>query len=226
MRTFVNFLGILFTGAAWLWLLNQPPDQTFSLVVAVGGVLGILPFVWLGRWLLDAQPTIERALWVTTFVHYGVFTLLGAAILEATRIGMAAPGWVIPLPPEVGLTLMIVTGALVLFAMANLALRGLGAPFAVALSRQLAMDWLYAWTRNPMVLSAMAFLIAVGLWLQSTLFVLWVIAVVVPAMLVFLKVYEERELEIRFGEAYREYREKTPMLWPRKPEKPRNEFRG
>jgi protein-S-isoprenylcysteine O-methyltransferase Ste14 len=43
---------------------------------------------------------------------------------------------------------------------------------------------------------------------------------------VFLKVYEERELEIRFGEAYREYREKTPMLWPRRPEKPRNEFRG
>ena len=77
-----------------------------------------------------------------------------------------------------------------------------------------------------MVLSALAFLIAVGLWLRSTLFVLWVIAVAIPAVLVFLKVYEERELEIRFGEAYREYREKTPMLWPRRPEKPRNEFRG
>jgi len=93
-------------------------------------------------------------------------------------------------------------------------------------TRALAAEWLYAWTRNPMVLSALAFLIAVGLWLRSTLFVLWVIAVITPAVLVFLKVYEERELEIRFGEAYREYREKTPMLWPRRPEKPRNEFRG
>jgi protein-S-isoprenylcysteine O-methyltransferase Ste14 len=219
MRTLVNFLGIVFAGAVWLWLLDRPPGQTLSPVIAIGGVLGTLPLVWLGRKLLDAQPTIERALWVTTFVHYSVFTLLGAAIIEATRIGLAAPGWVIPLPPEVGLVLMTVSGALVLLAMANLALRGLGAPFAIALSRELAMDWLYAWTRNPMVLSALAFLIAVGLWLRSTLFVLWAVAVVIPAILVFLKVFEERELEIRFGEAYREYREKTPMLWPRKPER-------
>lgn len=221
MRTIVNLLGIVFTGGVWLWLLNQPPDQTVSIILAIGGAFGVLPLVWLGRRLLDAQPAIERALWVTTFVHYGVFTLLGAAIIEATRVGMAAPGWMIPLPPEVGLALMIVSGALVLLAMANLALRGLGAPpeGAIALSRELAMDWLYAWTRNPMVLSALVFLIAVGLWLRSTLFVLWVIAVAIPAVLVFLKVYEERELEIRFGEAYREYREKTPMLWPRRPEK-------
>ena len=49
MRTLVNLLGIVFTGAVWLWLLDQPPDQTLSLVVAVGGVVGILPLVWLGR---------------------------------------------------------------------------------------------------------------------------------------------------------------------------------
>jgi protein-S-isoprenylcysteine O-methyltransferase Ste14 len=219
MRTLVNLLGIVFTGAVWLWLLNQPPDQTVSIVIAIGGVLGVLALVWLGRRLLDAQPTVERAMWVTTFVHYGVFILLGAAIVEATRVGLASPGWVIPLPPEVGLALMVVTGALALLAVANLALRGLGAPFAIALSRELAMDWLYAWTRNPMVLSALAFLIAVGLWLRSTLFVLWAIAAVIPAVLVFLKVYEERELEIRFGEAYRNYKAKTPMLWPRRPEK-------
>jgi protein-S-isoprenylcysteine O-methyltransferase Ste14 len=41
--------------------------------------------------------------------------------------------------------------------------------------------------------------------------------VVLPAMLVFLKIYEEHELEIRFGKSYQEYRTKTPMLWPRKP---------
>jgi protein-S-isoprenylcysteine O-methyltransferase Ste14 len=219
MRTVVNLLGIVITGGVWLWLLNQPLDPTVSILLAIGGTLGTLPLVWLGRRLLDAQPTIERALWVTTFVHYGVFTLLGAAIIAATQVGIAAPGWVMPLPPEVGLALMIVSGALALLAVANLALRGLGAPFAIALSRELAMDWLYAWTRNPMVLSALAFLIAVGLWLRSTLFVLWVIAIVVPAILLFLKVYEERELEIRFGEAYRGYKAKTPMLWPRRPEK-------
>jgi protein-S-isoprenylcysteine O-methyltransferase Ste14 len=68
-----------------------------------------------------------------------------------------------------------------------------------------------------MILSALAFLIAPGLWLRSTVFVLWAVAVVIPVVLVFLKVYEERELEIRFGAKYLEYKAKTPMLWPRKP---------
>jgi protein-S-isoprenylcysteine O-methyltransferase Ste14 len=29
--------------------------------------------------------------------------------------------------------------------------------------------------------------------------------------------YEERELEIRFGQSYREYKARTSFLWPRKP---------
>ncbi|MBM2850085.1 MAG: hypothetical protein HW418_3027, partial [Anaerolineales bacterium] len=55
MRTLVNLLGIVFTGGVWLWLLNQPPDQTVSIILAIGGAFGVLPLVWLGRRLLDAQ---------------------------------------------------------------------------------------------------------------------------------------------------------------------------
>jgi protein-S-isoprenylcysteine O-methyltransferase Ste14 len=47
--------------------------------------------------------------------------------------------------------------------------------------------------------------------------VLWALILVTPALLVFVKVYEERELEIRFGTSYLEYRSRTPMLFPRKP---------
>ncbi|MEX1071794.1 MAG: methyltransferase [Anaerolineales bacterium] len=78
----------------------------------------------------------------------------------------------------------------------------MGAPFAVALTRRVAMDWFYAWTRNPMVLSTMSFMVALGLWLQSALFVLWVLFWLTPAFIFFLKVYEERELEIRLGKPY------------------------
>jgi len=99
----------------------------------------------------------------------------------------------------------------------NLALKGLGAPFAIALSRKLAVDWLYAWTRNPMVLATLVFLLSLGIWFQSALFVLWVLILVVPALLFIVKVYEERELELRFGASYLEYKSKTPMLLPRKP---------
>jgi protein-S-isoprenylcysteine O-methyltransferase Ste14 len=96
-------------------------------------------------------------------------------------------------------------------------LKGLGAPFAIALSRKLAVDWLYAWTRNPMLLAGLALLISLGIWFQSTLFVLWALLLFAPALLFFEKVYEERELEIRFGASYLAYKSRTPMLFPRKP---------
>jgi protein-S-isoprenylcysteine O-methyltransferase Ste14 len=187
------------------------------MLVAVGGVLGVFPVVWIGRRVLDRRPTINQAHWVTTVVHFAVMALLGSAIIEAVRLGQTWRGWVIPLPAEVGWILMMATGTAVVLTVLNLALRGLGAPFAIALSRRLAMDWMYAWTRNPMVVGGLAFLVALGLWLRSTLFVLWVLVLVMPAILVFLKGYEERELEIRFGAPYLEYKAKTPMLWPRRP---------
>jgi protein-S-isoprenylcysteine O-methyltransferase Ste14 len=115
------------------------------------------------------------------------------------------------------LALVIITGAAFLLTVVNLALKGLGAPFFIALSRKLAADWLYAWTRNPMVLAVLAFFLSLGIWFQSMLFVLWVLILFAPALLYFVKVYEERELEIRFGASYLEYKSRTPMLFPRRP---------
>jgi protein-S-isoprenylcysteine O-methyltransferase Ste14 len=116
-----------------------------------------------------------------------------------------------------GLLLAIITGAAFLLTVVNLALKGLGAPFFIALSRKLAADWLYAWTRNPMLLAVLAFFLSLGIWFRSTLFVLWVLILFAPALLFFVKVYEERELEVRFGAPYREYKSRTPMLFPRRP---------
>jgi protein-S-isoprenylcysteine O-methyltransferase Ste14 len=113
------------------------------------------------------------------------------------------------------MVLVIITGAVSFLVVANLALKGLGAP-GIALSSKLAVDWLYAWTRNPMVLAGLAFFLSLGIWFQSALFVLWVLIEFEPAIFFFVKVYEERELEIRFGETYREYKAKTSFLWPKK----------
>jgi protein-S-isoprenylcysteine O-methyltransferase Ste14 len=111
-------------------------------------------------------------------------------------------GWVLPVPDEIGLLLVTITGSASLLAVVNLALKGFGAPFFIALSQKLAVDWLYAWTRNPMLLAALAFFLSLGIWFQSALFVLWVLFIVIPAFLFFVKVYEERELEFRFGASY------------------------
>ncbi len=213
----VGGVGFALTLAVWWWVIQQQFGPVLRPLIMVGGMLTVFPVVWVGRRVLDVKPTPDRGVWVTTVVHFSLMVLFGAAIIEAIGIGKAYPGWAIPLPREIGLAVMVVAAPVLLSTVVDLALQGLGAPFAVALTRRLATSWLYGWTRNPMVLSAFVFLTGLGLWLQSTLFLLWVVGLFTPAILVFLKVYEERELEVRFGASYLEYRANTPMLWPRKP---------
>jgi len=208
---------LVLTLLTWQWALNQPLSNTVNLSIIVGGVLLVFPIIWLGRMTLDRQPTTGRATWITTLVHYSAVILLGTAILRAVATHQDWSGWTLPIPVEIGMLLVIVTGVAALSAVVNLALKGLGAPFAIALTKKLAVDWLYAWTRNPMVLATLAFLLSLGIWFQSALFVLWVLVLFAPALLVFVKVYEERELELRFGAPYLEYKSRTPMLFPRRP---------
>lgn len=201
----------------WMWVLAQPFSNAVNLSIIVGAVIVIFPVIWLGRMLLDRHPGLDRAAWITTFMHAIVMILFGAAIIRAVTTYETWRGWLIPIPVEMGLLLALITGVAAALTVMNLALRGLGAPFAIALSRRLAVDWLYAWTRNPMVLASLALLLALGIWFQSTFFVLWACLLVTPALLLFVKVFEERELEIRFGASYREYKARTPMLIPRRP---------
>jgi protein-S-isoprenylcysteine O-methyltransferase Ste14 len=217
VELFFRIALLVFTWFIWLWTLDQPLSNIMNLSIIVGCVLLVFPIVWLGRTILDRQPSTGRAVWITTFVHYAVGILFGAAIIRAVITHQDWSGWTIPIPVEIGLLLVIITGVAVLATVVNLALKGLGAPFAIALSRKLAVDWLYAWTRNPMVFAVLAFLLSLGIWFQSALFVLWVLILFAPALLVFVKVYEERELEFRFGASYLKYKSRTPMLFPKRP---------
>jgi protein-S-isoprenylcysteine O-methyltransferase Ste14 len=201
----------------WLWLPEQRFNNVVEVLMIVGGVVLVVPVVWLGRVLLGRDPGPRRLAWVTTFVHFSLLSLLGTAIIRAVVTYRDWPGWIIPIPVEIGWLLTVVTGIAAAMTVLNLAIRGLGAPFAIALTRRLAADWMYAWTRNPMVLASLACLVSLGLYLRSALFVVWALALVTPAFLVFLKVYEERELELRFGKPYLEYKSRTPMLIPRRP---------
>jgi protein-S-isoprenylcysteine O-methyltransferase Ste14 len=200
-----------------MWVLNLRLSNLENLSIIVGGVVLAFPVVWVGRKILDKQPTTSRAVWVTTFVHFALGFLFGVPIIRALATHQDWSSWALPVPSEIGLALVIITGTAFLLTVVNLALKGFGAPFFIALSRKLAADWLYAWTRNPMVLAALAFFLSLGIWFQSVLFVLWVVILFAPALLVFVKVYEERELEIRFGASYLEYKSRTPMLFPRRP---------
>jgi protein-S-isoprenylcysteine O-methyltransferase Ste14 len=199
------------------WASDASLSKATNLSIIVGGVLLTFPLVWLGRKILDRDQTISRVAWTTTFVHLALGFTLGVPIIRAVTSHQGWSGWVLPVPSEIGLALSIITGTAFLLTVVNLALKGFGAPFFIALSRKLAAAWLYGWTRNPMALAALAFFLSLGIWFQSAPFVLWVLILFAPALLFFVKVYEERELEFRFGAPYLEYKSRTPMLFPRRP---------
>ena len=217
VELFFRIALMAFSWFLWWWAFNTPLSNVMNLSIIVGGLLLVFPLVWLGRKILDRHLTTSGVAWITTFVQFAVGNLFFVAIIRAVTTHQDWSDWVLPVPAEIGLLLAIITGAAFLLTVVNLALKGFGAPFYIALSRKLAADWLYAWTRNPMALAILAFLLSLGIWFQSGLFVLWVLILFAPALLVFLKVYEERELEYRFGASYLEYKSRTPMLFPRRP---------
>jgi protein-S-isoprenylcysteine O-methyltransferase Ste14 len=201
----------------WLWMLNITIPKVLNLSIIVGGVLLTFPLVWLGRKILDRHPTEGHAVWTTMFVHFGLGFTFGVPLVRAMATYQDWRGWILPVPDEIGLVLVIITSAAFLLTVVNLALKGFGAPFFIALSRKLAAECLYSRTRNPMAIAGLSLFVSFGIWFQSALFVLWVLIVLAPAYIFFVKVYEERELEIRFGASYREYKSRTPNFFPGKP---------
>ena len=211
----LRILGFVATLAVWNLVLNT--EHRFRILIATACTFAVYPTVWISRKVLDRHPTNERCVWLTSVLHIILMMLFGIAVVESVQTYLRSPEWSVPVPREIGTTLLVVTSVLTILTVLNLALSGLGAPFALALSKRLASRWMYAWTRNPMVLGTLACLCSAAIYLQSLQFLLWVLVVVSPAWLIFLRVYEERELEIRFGKPYLEYKAATPFFWPRKP---------
>lgn len=124
-------------------------------------------------------------------------------------------GWRGLRAPVVGGLLLLAGGAIVVWCNALFLTFGQGTahPFA-AKTRRLVIAGPYCYVRNPMmwgVGSLLAggalFLGSLGLWFALATFLLFITS--------FVPLYEERDMERRFGEEYREYCRRVPRWWPR-----------
>jgi protein-S-isoprenylcysteine O-methyltransferase Ste14 len=91
---------------------------------------------------------------------------------------------------------------------------GRGTPVPIMATQQLIIQKPYNYCRNPMALGAIVVYLGVAILIGSISAAGLVLAFSV-LLLVYIKFLEEKEMELRFGEAYREYRKQTPFIIPR-----------
>ncbi len=188
----------------------------FGLLVFVSGV-GILGL------RLRSYPSRQNAEKFSRIAHFLFFAGLGTP----GTIWIFYPGLThldeligvdaLPLKPFfliAGIVLLL--PGLYLLGITNKSLRALGSGAnAFRLTKRIVEGGIYKYTRNPMSLGYYLFSLSLGFISGSTLLTLGVLLGLVPAHIFFLKYFEELELELRFGESYKEYKKNTPFLFPK-----------
>ncbi|PKK81223.1 MAG: hypothetical protein CVT47_03565 [Thermoplasmata archaeon HGW-Thermoplasmata-2] len=92
---------------------------------------------------------------------------------------------------------------------------GKGTPAPDAPTQKLVAVGPYAFVRNPIVLGQMVAYAGFGIFFGSVSFLTIIMPLTVILHVCYLKFVEEKELEIRFGDEYRRYKEKVPMFIPK-----------
>lgn len=195
------------------------------MVVLYLGFVGLLAFIMgagiLGFWLRK-HPSKTNAETSSRIMHFLFFAGLGTPFL----ISLFYPGLthldeLLGLEPLPWKSVFLIAGiilavpGLYFLAVSNKLLRALGSGTnAFRLTKHIVETDIYKYTRNPMSLGYYLFALGVGFISGSTLLTLYVLLGLVPAHLFFLRFFEELELELRLGESYKEYKQKTPFLVP------------
>lgn len=144
----------------------------------------------------------------TVWVGKGVDLMLGWSVFPP-----------VPFNFFIGLGVLIVAALLCWGSMYQLYRAGHGFPWGdvddAAQSRELVTTGLYRYTRNPMILGFLILLSGIGWLVQSITAIIIIPFITFVVLWMWLKRREEPRLEQRFGDAYRAYRNTTPLIIPR-----------
>jgi protein-S-isoprenylcysteine O-methyltransferase Ste14 len=196
------------------------------MVVLYLGLLGYLAFVMgvaiLGVWL-RRHPSKVNAEKSSRIMHFLFFAGLGLPFLISVFYpGLRNLDALVGLEPLPFRTFFLIAGiilaipGLYLMGISVRALRALGSGAnAFRLTKRIVEIDVYKYTRNPMSLGYYLVALSIGFISGSTLLTLYALLGIIPAHIVFLKFFEEYELELRFGESYKQYKQTAPFLIPR-----------
>ena len=186
-----------------------------SIAMAVGAIL-------LGVWL-RRNPSKENAERSSRVMHFLFFAgQIAPPIVAFFYPGISRLDELVglnPLPMRpifLGIGILLAIPGFYFMAVTNKLLRAIGnGTNAFVLTKHVVNDDIYKRTRNPMSLGFYLLTIALGLVTGSTFATLAAVLCIIPSHLIFIKYFEEKELEIRFGESYLEYKKTVPFLIPK-----------
>ncbi len=94
--------------------------------------------------------------------------------------------------------------------------RGKGSPVPLKDSetRILVITGPYKYCRNPMIFGYILIWVGFGFFFNSYTLLLGFSLLVAALLILFVKIWEEKDLESRFGESYRDYKKKVSFLIP------------
>ena len=173
--------------------------------------------LWIGlmAWSMRLPATPRAILSVVTGL--GFLSFVSAALIlpmmAEKRFGVQGflPGW---LACAIGTPLLAVGAILTTWSVSRF-ISAKGTPVPLNPPPRLVTDGPYAYSRNPMLGGIFMMFFGAGALLNSAALFFLVTPVLVIAARIFVRNVEEPELESRLGRDYIEYREKTPMFFPR-----------
>lgn len=116
------------------------------------------------------------------------------------------------------LELVIMTGALLISVtlmtcgLVELWHKGKGSPAPIAPTTSLVTTGPYSWCRNPIELGTNIYFLALGIYFDGFLTGLFSLLFGLILGIAYIKVIEEKEMQLRFGQAYEEYLHSVPFM--------------
>ncbi len=151
----------------------------------------------------------------------GVFFLV-ALPLALIAVGSSLDQWLQLVPIRYDYINLILGGLLIvagwLFAVWSIDVQftlGRGTPVPLMATQKLIVQPPYSYCRNPMALGAIVMYLGAAI-LFGSIGAVALVLLGTALLLTYIKRVEEKEMEIRFGQEYLEYKQRTPFLIPRR----------